>query len=154
MRAETSSIQSISNPTICANFNIILYERNESKFKTLINIHLKILINNISSTGFVMPLSLIINLSSFAALYPISYISIYMGSKAFNLAWDILLKAVIRAKELDSILGIIIAKSWSTIVRTETSFFVPSAREMARRALEILVMVAKGEKAKSEKVEW
>ncbi|KAE9362853.1 NAD(P)-binding protein [Stipitochalara longipes BDJ] len=128
--------------------------------------------------------SLIMNFSLFAALYPAPYVSVYAGSKAFNLAWGASLKAEMRAEGMDvDVLGIVIAKSQSAVVKAETSFFVPSAKEMARKALEeagcgkkwvtpvwghalqqwflncfpqgvlekILIMAAKGEKAKSEK---
>jgi len=81
--------------------------------------------------------SLIMNLSSFAALYPAPYVSVYAGSKAFNLAWGASLKAEMLAEGIDvDVLGIVIAKSQSAVVKAETSFFVPSAREMARKALE------------------
>ncbi|PMD38645.1 NAD(P)-binding protein [Hyaloscypha variabilis F] len=80
--------------------------------------------------------SFILNLSSFAALYPAPYISVYAGSKAFNLAWGASLKAEMRAEGIDiDVLGIVIAKSQSAVVKAETSFWVPSAREMARKAL-------------------
>jgi 17beta-estradiol 17-dehydrogenase / very-long-chain 3-oxoacyl-CoA reductase len=81
--------------------------------------------------------SLIMNLSSFAASVPSPYASVYSGSKAFNLAWGASLKAEMRAEKIDiDILGIVIAKAQSATVQQETSFFVPSAREMARKALE------------------
>ncbi|KAN0109988.1 NAD(P)-binding protein [Hyaloscypha variabilis] len=113
---------------------------------SLQNIHLTILINNVGGAGSLtralLPQltenqpSFILNLSSFAALYPAPYISVYAGSKAFNLAWGASLKAEMRAEGIDiDVLGIVIAKSQSAVVKAETSFWVPSAREMARKAL-------------------
>jgi 17beta-estradiol 17-dehydrogenase / very-long-chain 3-oxoacyl-CoA reductase len=128
--------------------------------------------------------SLIVNLSSFAALYPSPYVSVYAGSKAFNLAWGASLKAEMRAEAINvDVLGIVIAKAQSATVKQETGFFLPSARDMARKALEeagcgrkwitpvwghvlqqwflaifpegllerIVIMAAKGEKARVEK---
>jgi 17beta-estradiol 17-dehydrogenase / very-long-chain 3-oxoacyl-CoA reductase len=81
--------------------------------------------------------SLIVNLSFFAALVPSPYVSVYSGSKAFNLAWSASLKTEMRAEKIDiDILGIVIAKAQSATVQQEMSFFVASAREMARKALE------------------
>ena len=144
--------------------------------KSLQDIHLTVLVNNVGGAGSVTPAwqtflarsaedidkyinmnlrfptqltrtllpqlvehqpSLIMNLSSFAALYPAPYVSVYAGSKAFNLAWGASLKAEMRAEGIDvDVLGIVIAKSQSAVVKAEMSFFVPSSREMARKALE------------------
>ena len=81
--------------------------------------------------------SLIMNLSSFAALYPAPYVSVYAGAKAFNLAWSASLKAEMKAEKIDvDVLGIVIAKAQSATVRAETGFFTPSSRDMAKAALE------------------
>jgi 17beta-estradiol 17-dehydrogenase / very-long-chain 3-oxoacyl-CoA reductase len=80
---------------------------------------------------------LILNISSFTALYPSPWLGVYAGSKAFNLAWSASLKAEMRAEEKDiDLLGIVIAKAQSATVRQETRFFTPSSREIAKKALD------------------
>lgn len=76
------------------------------------------------------------NLSSLAALLPSPYATVYAGAKAFNLAWGASLKVEMRAEGHDiDVLGIVIAQAQSAVVKKETSFFVPSSREMAMKAL-------------------
>jgi 17beta-estradiol 17-dehydrogenase / very-long-chain 3-oxoacyl-CoA reductase len=77
---------------------------------------------------------LILNISSFAALYPSPRLSVYAGSKAFNLAWSASLKAEMRAEEKDvDVLGIVIAKAQSTIVKQETGFSRRGREKWQRR---------------------
>ena len=77
------------------------------------------------------------NMSSFAAIYPSSYVSVLAGSKAFNSHWSASLKVEMVAEGIDvDVLAILLSKAHSSVEKVETGFFVPSSREMARQALE------------------
>lgn len=96
-------------------------------------------------TGALLPLlqknqpSLVMNIGSVSARLIMPYLSVYSAAKAYNEAFNNCLAAEMRAEGHDiEVLGIIVGS-----VRTEgrgsdisTSFFTPSARVMAKAALE------------------
>ena len=81
--------------------------------------------------------SLILNVGSVAALIPSPWLTVYAGSKAFNLAWSRSLTAEMRATGEDvEVLGIIVGEVQAQHNSTrDTGLFRPSSRTMARAAL-------------------
>lgn len=80
--------------------------------------------------------SLIINISSMAALHGLPYLSMYSASKAFNYCFSQALKTEMKAEGNDvEILGMIIGNVSSGTNKAEASAFTPTSLQMAKEAL-------------------
>ncbi len=84
--------------------------------------------------------SLILNVGSVAALIPSPWLTVYAGSKSFNLAWSRSLNAEMQATGKDvEVLGIIVGEVQAQHNSTrDTGLFRPSSRTMARTALGVV----------------
>lgn len=82
--------------------------------------------------------SLMVNIGSFAAYLPSPYLTLYSGSKAYNLAWSRSLRAEMMAEGHDiEVVGNVVGEVKAQhAVEKETGFFLPTPRSMAQASLE------------------